>query len=45
MHGAGATLGNAATVFGPGQAEGIAQDPQQGSPGLGIDLIRFAIDA
>src|SRR2546425_8655176 len=41
----GAALGDATAVLRPGEAEAIAQDPQQWGPRLSVDLIRFAIHA
>src|SRR6266436_2698988 len=37
---AGAALGDAAAIFGPGQAQRVAQNPQQRSVGIDIDLLR-----
>jgi hypothetical protein len=45
MDRAGAALGDAAAIFCSGEAEAIAQDPQQRCPRLNVDLIRFAIHA
>jgi hypothetical protein len=45
MDGAGAALGDAATVFGAGQADGIPQHPQQRGVGINIDLMGLSIDA
>src|SRR5690242_13068210 len=44
MHGAGAALSDAATVFGAGQAQSIAQDPKQRSVRIDIDLLRLSVD-
>ena len=39
MDGAGAALGDAAAIFGAGQADLIAEHPQQGRFGLDIELV------
>ena len=44
MHGAGAALGNAATVFGAGQPELLAYHPQQRRVWLRLKVSDFAID-
>jgi hypothetical protein len=45
MHGAGAARSDAATEFRSGQSELLAQDPEQWSLGLDIDLTRSPIDS
>lgn len=45
MHGAGATGGDAAAVFGTGQTNIISQDPQQRDVVGQVDLMGFSIDA
>ena len=44
MHGAGATLGDAAAVFGAGHAKQIAQHPQERSSIIDIDVVRRSVD-
>jgi hypothetical protein len=44
MHGAGAALSDAATVFGAGQADLFADDPEQGRIGLDLHLTHRAVD-
>ena len=43
MHGAGAALRDAAAELGPGQAEGVAQHPQQRRVGLDLELVPGAV--
>src|SRR5438128_1031390 len=45
MHGARATKAHATAVFGPRQANGVAQDPKQGSFRRDIHFARFAIQS
>ena len=44
VHGAGAALGDAAAELGAGQAERVAQHPQQRRVGLDIDLVGSSVD-
>lgn len=44
MNGAGAALGNTATIFGAGEAERIAQCPQQRRASIDLCLIHFSVD-
>ena len=43
-HGAGAALGHAAAELHPGVPEEIAQHPEQGHVGGGVDLVCLAVD-
>ena len=43
VHGAGAALRQAAAEFGAGQADGVADDPQQGHVRRDIDVVAFAV--
>ena len=45
MHGAGPAQSNAATELGPGQADDVAQDPQEGHVVRNIELMVLAIDS
>ena len=40
MDRAGAALGDAASEFGAGQTQGVAQDPKQRGVGIDVDLVR-----
>src|SRR5580704_978500 len=44
VHSAGAALGDAATVFGAGQTDSIADDPEQWRVGFNVDAIRLSVD-
>src|SRR5262249_677927 len=44
MHGAGAALRDAAAEFGAGHSEDVAQHPEQGHVGGGIERFGFAVD-
>src|SRR5580700_9102567 len=44
VHGAGAALGDAAAVFGAGQSDRIADDPEQWRVGFNVDAIRLSVD-
>src|SRR5262249_15917383 len=44
MHGAGAAVGDAAAVLGAGEAERVAQHPEQRRARIGIGLHRLSID-
>jgi hypothetical protein len=44
VHRARATLGNTATVFGSGEPDLFANNPQQWRLGLYVDLVDFTID-
>ena len=44
MHGAGAALGDAAAVFGAGQADVLAHTHSSGVSGLDVDVVRLAVD-
>jgi hypothetical protein len=44
MHGAGAALRNAATVFRTGEANGVAQRPEERCIGLKINLMLRPVD-
>ena len=45
VDGAGAALGDAATVFGTGQPDRLPQHPEQRSVGVDVDLMSRSIDA
>src|SRR5450830_1319536 len=44
VHGAGAALGDAAAVFGAGQADLFPQHPQQWGRGIDVDILGFSVD-
>jgi hypothetical protein len=44
MHGARAALGDAAAEFGAGQADDVAQHPQEWRIRLDVDLVRSSVD-
>src|SRR5580704_10019318 len=44
VHGAGATLGNAATVFGAGESDGVADHPEQWRVGFNVYVVRLSVD-
>src|ERR1700686_1158524 len=44
VHGAGAALGDAATVFGAGQSDRVADDPEQWRVGFNVDVVRLSVD-
>jgi hypothetical protein len=44
MHRARAALRDAAAELGAGQADVVAQDPEQRRHGIGVDLVRLAVD-
>src|SRR6202035_3505246 len=44
VHGAGAALGDAATIFGAGQPDRVADDPEQWRVGFNVDVIRLSVD-
>jgi hypothetical protein len=44
MDGTGAALGDTATIFGSGQTELLAQDPQQRCRRIGLEIESTAID-
>src|ERR1700686_3094773 len=44
VHGAGAALRDAAAVFGAGQSDRIADDPEQWRVGFNVDVVRLSVD-
>src|SRR5580704_7226663 len=44
VYGAGAALGDAAAVFGAGQADRVADDPEQRRVGFNVDAVRLSVD-
>ena len=44
VHGAGAALGDAAAIFGAGQADRVADDPEQRRVGFNVDVVGLSVD-